>query len=221
MIKWFEPWPRAWRNGSYRSQFFTTIPVLLAMLLALRVFLEFIEQRPGVVLHDPLVNLFTPVDLSWITFSIIYAGLILGLIVLSFNPWEFLRTLQAYIIMVAIRIVCMYFLPLDPPVGLIPLHDPFVEYFGSGTVLTRDLFFSGHTATLLLIALGIPWRDLKIVFFVAAGAVALFVLWQHVHYTIDVVAAPFFAIASYYLAGLQAVKEPPLSSARNPIAQKR
>ena len=64
----------------------------------------------------------------------------------------------------------------------------------------RDLFFSGHTATMTLLALAGRgrWR------WVLGGltvAVGLLVLVQRVHYSYDVLAAPFFAGAAWWLAG--------------------
>jgi hypothetical protein len=81
---------------------------------------------------------------------------------------------------------------------MIPLSDPVVEFFGSsGATLTRDLFFSGHTATLVLLGLGMPVRIFSFALFVLAGGVALCVLWQHVHYTIDILVAPLAAYGAF------------------------
>jgi len=77
-----------------------------------------------------------------------------------------------------------------------PVLDPLVQVFGTGEVLTRDLFFSGHTATLALLALLAPGRTSRRFFVVCTLLVAVCVLWQHVHYTVDVLVAPFFAFAS-------------------------
>jgi membrane-associated phospholipid phosphatase len=101
--------------------------------------------------------------------------------------------------MVVIRMVAMGVTPLDPPATMIPLIDPTVTYFGTGMTPTRDLFFSGHTATMLLLALTVPSAPWRTVFGVATAAVALSVLAQHAHYTVDVLAAPFFAYGAYRL----------------------
>ncbi len=101
--------------------------------------------------------------------------------------------------MVAVRILSMFLLPLEPPEKMILLKDPFVEFFGSGQTLTKDLFFSGHTATLLILFLVTEKKIIKIIFFVSTIVVAICVLIQHVHYTIDVFAAVFFTYACYKL----------------------
>jgi membrane-associated phospholipid phosphatase len=102
--------------------------------------------------------------------------------------------------MVIFRMIAMYLLPLDPPPAMIPLQDPMVEFFGTGKLLTRDLFFSGHTSTLFLLFLVTPRGILKSLFLGCTILVAVAVLVQHVHYTIDVFAAPFFAYAAVKLA---------------------
>ena len=104
--------------------------------------------------------------------------------------------------MVLLRIAAMAVTPLEAPPGMIPLHDPLVRLFGPGRLLTKDLFFSGHTSTLFLLALAVPGRRWKAFFALCAAAVAFCVLAQHVHYAIDVLAAPLFAYASFRLAVL-------------------
>jgi membrane-associated phospholipid phosphatase len=93
--------------------------------------------------------------------------------------------------------IAMYSVPLEAPVTLIPLNDPFVQLFGTGQILEKDLFFSGHTATLFLLFLISDNKILKLFFLISTLFVAVSVLLQHVHYSVDVIAAPFFAFASY------------------------
>ena len=99
--------------------------------------------------------------------------------------------------MVAVRILAMYLLPLQPPEKMIILNDPFVEFFGTGQTLTKDLFFSGHTATLLILFLISEKKIIKTIFLISTIVVAIAVLLQHVHYTIDVFAAVFFTYTCY------------------------
>ncbi len=113
-----------------------------------------------------------------------------------FYPQKFLLAIQTYSLIAFLRLLTIYLLPLDAPPTIIPLKDPFVEFFGGGNTLLKDLFFSGHTATMFLFFLLVN-NKLKIVFFISTILVAIFVLIQHVHYTIDVVAAPFFTYGSY------------------------
>jgi hypothetical protein len=141
----------------------------------------------------------TPYDFTWIVFSFIYGGLVLGLVALALSPLRLLVALQSYVVMVLVRVLAMYITPLEPPPGLIPLIDPVAQYVGSGVVLTRDLFFSGHTATLALLAFAVADRSIKVFFSVCAAVVGVLLLWQHVHYTVDILCAPFFALGCYHV----------------------
>ena len=104
---------------------------------------------------------------------------------------------QSYIIMIWIRTLMMYLTPLDPPLMMITLRDPVVELFGSSRVLTKDLFFSGHTAALFLFAFSSKKTEFRLAFFGAALLVGQCVMLQHVHYSLDVAAAPVFAYVAY------------------------
>lgn len=174
-----------------------TFLLLTLVLLALTNFLNYIESRKGVVLSDPILNLFNPIDLTWLTFALIYVSIVVAIITLAQNPKRLLFAVQLYTLMVVVRIIAMYLLPLEPPAKMIILTDPFVEFFGTGQTLTKDLFFSGHTATLFILYLVSEKKIIKITFLISTILVAIAVLLQHVHYTIDVFAAVFFTYTCY------------------------
>jgi membrane-associated phospholipid phosphatase len=174
-----------------------TFAFLVPVLFALTHFLDVVERRRGVTLPDPVLALFPAVNLTWVTFLIIYAGIIAGLAVLAQNPRRFLLVFQGYAVMALFRMAAMYLAPLEPPPGIIELRDPFIEFFGGGKTLTRDLFFSGHTSTMFLLFLVIPGKWLRLLYACLTLLVGLCVVLQHVHYTVDVVAAPFFAYGAY------------------------
>nr|WP_262896050.1 sphingomyelin synthase family protein [Hymenobacter sp. BT523] len=67
--------------------------------------------------------------------------------------------------------------------------------------IVRDLFFSGHTATMALLVLAVRGRAWRRALVLMTVAVGLLVLVQRVHYTYDVLAAPLFAWLAYWLAG--------------------
>ncbi len=190
-------WRDAFRRSKFKIEFTVTLVLLGLILIGLANFLNFVETRNGVVLNDPLLNLFEPIEVTWLTFGLIYISLVVAIIAFIKNPELLVTAFQSYIVMTLLRITAMYLLPLNPPQKMIPLGDPFVEYFGTGQLLTKDLFFSGHTATLFLLYLLVNSKSLKIFFLVSTIIVGISVLVQHVHYTIDVFAAPFFAYCSF------------------------
>jgi membrane-associated phospholipid phosphatase len=194
-----QAWTDAWRDPRFRLRLALTVPALVAVLATLARFLTFVEARPGAVLPDPVLILLQPRDLTWLTFSLIYLGIFFGVARLAREPRALVVALEAYVVMVLFRIAAMWVTPLEAPPGMIPLHDPLVRLFGPGKLLTKDLFFSGHTSTLFLLFLAVPGRWSKGLFLFCTAAVGISVLAQHVHYTVDVLAAPFFAYASVRL----------------------
>lgn len=189
-------------DKSFRTKFLITIILLVIILFSLATFLAYNEARPGFSFNDPLLATFHPVDVTWVTFGLIYLGLIIALSFLAFHPDRMLLALQSYTLVAALRLITIYFLPLNAPIHIIPLKDPFVEYFGGGETLLRDLFFSGHASTMFLFFLTAKSKKLKTIFLICTILIAACVLIQHVHYTIDVVAAPFFAYTSYRISRL-------------------
>jgi PAP2 superfamily C-terminal len=180
-----------------KTELIVTVLSLAIILFIFPNFLAYIESRNGISLPDPILNLFNPVDLTWLTFGLIYVSLIVAIISFASKPEILIIALQSYSLLVIFRMMVMYSAPFNAPENMILLNDPFVQFFGSGEVLTKDLFFSGHTATLFLLFLISDKKHLKIIFLISTIVVGVAVLLQHVHYTIDVIAAPFFAYTSY------------------------
>ncbi len=180
-----------------------TLVVLVATLTSYASFLKGIELRPGLAFRDPLHTLIGPVDLTWPIFLILYGALIGAIGLLVRQPIVLFRAIRAYTILVALRMLCMWMLPLDPPSTMIALSDPIVQLFTTegASTLTRDLFFSGHTATLVLIGAVVPNKTFRRVYYGLAVVIAVMVLAQHVHYTIDVLVAPMAAFFAAYLVG--------------------
>jgi len=192
-------WKEFLKEKRNKIELVFTLFLLVVVLTFLANFVNNVEARKGVVLPDPILSLFQPIDLTWLIFALIYISLFVAIATLSKNPILLIFAAQLYVLMVAVRIVAMYLLPLEPPVSMIILNDPFVVFFGTGQTLTKDLFFSGHTATLFILFLVSEKKIIKIVFLISTIAVAISVLLQHVHYTIDVFAAVFFTYACYKL----------------------
>jgi hypothetical protein len=201
-------WKEALRSPWFRWQLLLTVLILGMLLLAYAQFLLWIEFRPGVHLHDPLLASFHARKVTWLVFAVNYAGLALGLGTLGARPAALLVALQSYALVIAARIAAMYVVPLDPPVGMIRLKDPFVQLFDTGVVLTKDLFFSGHVATLFVLFLTAHHRMLRAAFLLATVVVGAGLIWQHVHYTIDVLIAPFITFGCYRFV-VMAHRSPP------------
>lgn len=185
----------------FRVACVATVLSLAGALSILSATLTHVERRTALVtLDDPVLARLVPHDFTWLTFAIIYLGLAMGLAHLAPSPHAILHGVRAYAILVLLRSLTMTLTPLAPPAGMILLSDPFAEHVVAAPVLTKDLFFSGHTSTMFLVFLAVRGRELKAFFGLCTLVVGTCVLWQHVHYTIDVVAAPAFAYLAYALA---------------------
>lgn len=187
-------WRSALQGKSFRLKLIVTTTLLLVCAWLAPIVFQYAEQRPGVLLPDIILDWLTARDLSLVIFIVMDALLIASVAALLTKPDHFLIVLQAYVILTLVRFVTILLIPLNAPENLVLLHDPITDrFFYKGAVITKDLFFSGHTSILMLMAFGLPFRTLK-AFLLAGGIlVGVMLLIQHAHYTIDVLAAPLFA----------------------------
>lgn len=190
-------WKSFLKNKKNLSEFVITAVIVTAVIIAFSHFLHFVEQRDGVVLNDPLLNAFNPIDLTWLTFVLIYLSLIIFVVTTFNKPDKLLIAFQAYGLMLIFRTIAMYLTPFEAPETILLLNDPFVQFFAKGDILTKDLFFSGHTGTLSLVFLLAENKTLKTIFLILTLFVGTAVLVQHVHYSVDVFVAPFVAYGAY------------------------
>ena len=151
-------------------------------------------------LEVDVLALFPAVDVTAPLFFLVYGGVLLSFLALLPHPQALVVGFRSYGWVAFLRSVTLLLTPLDPPAGMILLRDPIVEATVHGAVApTRDLFFSGHTSTLLLVALVTPGRRVKTALATAAVLVGTMVLLQKVHYTIDVVCALPFALTAAWI----------------------
>jgi membrane-associated phospholipid phosphatase len=179
-----------------------TLLAASCIVFYLPVFFSTIAVRPGILLYDPLLDRLPARDVSVALFVFLYAVVLFAVLALARHPLLFLRTAQAYVMLLGLRLVTMALVPLEPPPGLVPLQDPISTLFYPGREpFGKDLFFSGHTATVFLLYLAFPKGPGRRAMLVATVLVGVSVLVQHVHWTIDVLAAPFFAALAWWLSG--------------------
>ncbi len=161
-----------------------------------------IEEREGVVLNDflhPLLPL--PIDLSPWIFAATYSASVLIIVhVLRRGLYFATVVFLAYSFLFLLRSSCIFFVPLDPPPGMIALDDPFIRFFNPDNfVYTKDLFFSGHTASMVSFYLLANEKRLKTFLFFIALFVMAAISIQRVHYTIDILGGIMAAYLTYAL----------------------
>ncbi len=200
-------WRTAWQQGSYRIKCLTGLAVLLATLVYFPFFFEIIQSRSGAVLSDILLDRLAPHNMSLPVFMIIWASTLLLTFRALTDPDLFLLVIWGYNLLTVARLICIAAISLTPPSGLIPLADPLTNLFYGSRYITHDLFFSGHTASVCLIFFCLKGRIDKYFVGIATISIGILLLVQHVHYTIDVLAAPVFAYGAWFCARFFTEKE--------------
>lgn len=198
-------WTLALARPAFRASWLLLVVLLFGVVVpVVPLFFRYIQQRPGPVLADPLLALLPRHDVALPIFALMYGSVVAAVGWLTRQPRLFLRGLWAYLITVVLRMACVWLLPLAPPVLSLPLPDPFLAqifHTAASEAITKDLFFSGHTSTVAVLALAVRGRWWRGALAAATVAVGVLVLVQRVHYTYDVAAAPLFAWFAYWLAG--------------------
>jgi hypothetical protein len=116
------------------------------------------------------------------------------------KPSIFIQYIWTLIFILIARFISITLVPLDPPVGLVELSDPINQIFYGHVTIVKDLFFSGHTATLMLILLSLEKKTDKLIALIAMITLMVLLLFQHVHYTIDILAAIPIVYGCFHLA---------------------
>ena len=187
-------WSEAWASSLFRKKVIIGVLLFASILFILPTFFSKIEARQGIVLNDWLLQRIPSMDFSVVIFILVWSTSLLILVRCIQKPAIFLMTIYFLIIITLLRIITISIIPLDPPNGLITLKDPItsLSYGGSSVFITKDLFFSGHTANLFMFYLCLQKKRDKLFALSTSLLVGLLVLVQHVHYSIDVIGAIVF-----------------------------
>ena len=192
-----------WRAEVRRPGFvIEAVATVLSLMLAVWVCTELMKSsqaRPGAPLDDPILRVVGPIQLRWPIFAVLWTSILLWFYTAGQDPPRLLMGLQAAVLLVVFRAIAIYLVPLEPPPAIIPLADPIARSIQSGVPVTKDLFFSGHTSGMFLMFLTVASKRLKAFFLAGTIFIGIGVVLQHVHYSGDVYAAPFFAYGSWRL----------------------
>ena len=193
-----------WRTASSEDESFKlvfVINIIISAVIYLSIvqWLRYNSCRHGAIIDDPAYNLLAPRDFSHIIFAFTYSSVVLFILYIVQYPLLMHRAFTAFVTVFFVRALCIYFIPLSPSPTIIELRDPFISYASLQTSILNDLFFSGHVADIALFAIMARDQALKRFFIFAGVTIALLLVWQRVHYTLDVVAAPFFSYFCVWL----------------------
>jgi membrane-associated phospholipid phosphatase len=195
-------WSQAWAERRFRWTFYVTaLLAVLSPVVTPKIY-TVVQRRPGKIPPDPLLPLLGPVSVSAAILILISGTLAIVVAGCLHRPQTLIRGGIACVVLFSMRMITMALVPLASPPGQIALRDPVGQLFYPGKVPdTRDLFFSGHTAMMVLLIALVRSRLAKLAVAVVAVSVGVLLLVQHVHWTVDVLAAPLFAAAAWWLSG--------------------
>ncbi|OSZ79548.1 hypothetical protein CAP35_15245 [Chitinophagaceae bacterium IBVUCB1] len=195
---------QAWRAELLNKVFrwkLLVVPGLFLIYSAITQHLgNYIETRKGVRLEDKLLSFFPSYDFSTIIFILLYTSLFALILTHLHKPKTIMRLIEMHFMVAIVRQVCILLIALEPPTGIIVLRDVFLEntVYPHNSPLTKDLFFSGHVASIWIYFLCAQHRYLKAWMFAATFVMSFMVLSMRIHYTYDVYGALFFTTLLYF-----------------------
>lgn len=190
-------WKETWSSSLQRAQLIIGSILMIIISFMLPPFFNLIQKRNGPVIHDAVLAAIPAHNVSWAIFTVIWGIGFYALWRGIEKPTIYITYLWTFIFITILRVLAISFVPLDPPAGLIVLTDPLTAVFYGRSTITKDLFFSGHTSILFLAFLCLERKWDKILALIGTCIVACLLLVQHVHYTIDIIAAPIIIYPVY------------------------
>lgn len=195
-----DEWKDELRNKSFRLKLFL-VPGLFIIYSAITQRLgNYIEMRKGVRLDDKLLTFFPSFDFSTLIFLLLYTSLITLVLTHLSKPKVVIRVLEMHLMVAIARQACILLFALEPPAGMIVLRDAFLEntVYPHHSPLTKDLFFSGHVASVWIYFLCAQRKYMKMYLGCAVFLMSFMVLSMRIHYTYDVYGAFFFTTLIYF-----------------------
>ena len=143
-------WGEAWQLPLFKQKLLVGLAIFITLLNVFPIFYQYIEKRNGIMNHDVFLHMIPAIDVSIPIFIVTWFMAILMILKAIKNPAVFMTFLYGFIILNIARFISISLIPFNPPHDLIPIQDPIANIFYGDTYVTKDLFFSGHTATQFL-----------------------------------------------------------------------
>jgi hypothetical protein len=195
-------WTAAWQDSRFRWQLILAIAVFAIFPWKADDYFQWIQQRDGIVMKDVILANIPAKNVSTPIFAIIYLSVIYLIVRIIRQPKQFLWFAWAFNLETIMRFASIYWVALNPPEGLVDLHDPIAELFiyGENLAITKDLFFSGHTATMVFVCYFLPLAKERKIVIALTSVLVILLMVQHVHYSLDILAAPIATWVAIQLA---------------------
>ena len=185
-------WKEAFEDKKFKIYLAAWVLGLVLFIFFLPYFLNtVILYKQGMQIDDWSFKLLTPRNWSVPIFLFTIGAPNIFVLFNFKEPLVILTSIQCYVVVSFARMMSIYLFTLEAPEGIIPLVDPFLAEvaYGGNEAFNKDLFFSGHASTLFLLFLLEKRVLLKRFFLMSTILIGLLLVWQRVHYTIDILGA--------------------------------
>ncbi|HUC01851.1 MAG TPA: hypothetical protein VMA75_03020 [Candidatus Paceibacterota bacterium] len=177
------------------------------ILLALAVIFQYyasayVNRVPSNSVADLFLSVLPVVNLNFIIVEGALIAILASILLILAKPQYLLFTLKAAAIFIATRAVFISVTHIGIYPGQVgPDPTGFFDHIYTGLGLEAGFFFSGHTGLPFLMAL-IMWDEKfwRYAYLVISIVFGIAVLFAHVHYTMDVLAAPYMAYGIYKMS---------------------
>ncbi len=181
--------------------FITALIFITCCGVAIAFFLPLHEIRADAInwqLNDYAFKMLPAIDVSIPIFSITYGVILIYVLSNHKRPMYLSSAFFAYGFLLLLRIITLTLFPLKEPDSIILLEDPFLNNIiysatSGGDLINADLFFSGHTALIFSLYF---LSGRKLIYLLLGIVLAILLLLQRVHYSVDII----FAIPFAYFA---------------------
>ena len=176
--------------------------ILLALATIFQYYASaYVDRTPGNPAVDLFLGILPVVNLNFLIVEGALAAIALSVILILAKPQYLLFTLKAGAIFIATRAMFIAVTHIGIYPGQINPDVGFFDRIYTGLGLEAGFFFSGHTGLPLLMALILWnkkfWRYAYIILSVVFGIAVLF---AHIHYTMDVLAAPYMTYGIFKMS---------------------
>lgn len=183
-----------WQLPNFRNSAILAFLILPASLVFYYFAASYATKQAGSGINDIILSRLPVFDVSIIFIWAAFAVIIFCFFLILFEPKWLPFVVKSASVFIIIRSVFITLTHLGPPLAIYTTTSQVMKTFN----FTGDLFFSGHAGMPFLMAL-IFWQRkiLRNIFLVASFILSLGVLFGHLHYSIDVLAAYFITYSIF------------------------
>lgn len=184
-------WKQEFRSRTFRLKLLMTPAIFIVYSALSQHLCSYVEMRKGIRLEDKLLAYVPVVDFSVLIFLVLYTSMIAVVAAHVDKPRVIIRILEMHILVAIARQICILLVALEPPPDILSLHDVFLEntVYPHQLHMTKDLFFSGHVASIWIYFLCSQKLNLKVYLGFATVLMGYMVLSMRIHYSYDVYGA--------------------------------